>query len=692
MSHDGSDSTIQRFLNTTFSSVDDLGHIDHLISEIEQARSTLRQKAESHQEDKEDDAKVSQILDQLNKLVDTDDISGLDSLISRYGEIEMFLVVKGKMVEKLKLEEAKKAHKLYVELSGKLNNFELFDLADDSEKSDGDKLAKLKELYAEVAEFIKTNAGKKDLPDYSSFLNQKLSAIILENFKEMAEKSLKESLSDYDTEKKKFSTNEMKLMNTNFASLLELQSLDPIYADPHYPSTFWAMDCLCGRFKISFIYHFEGKSETNRLDKPEYALDYILGYLQKTLPLIRMLFDETFLCYHPKKSIDDAFITSLLASAREKFQHDRNLCLVNKKLLSHLISELQKFDRTLLEDFNYKPVGKIEKWSGLTYDLILSDSSVFDRWLNNEKEFVNSRYDEIINAKDAFIIDYDFVELGHTQPTKSAISMSNLLDGITSNYENLPLEYQLKFLSDVQLKLLNFYYTVLKQGVKALDSVARNDEVSFTERLCRIWCSAQYMVELMSRWGERLFFIELWNSINPDNDCQNTFFDSVIAGYRRDILDQLPKKLKQNEERRINKSMKDYFQNYISWRNVRSINSHPVELELPIHTLSNDLEFLRKTVSGSTFYAIKLYFSEVISEYFIKNFISCNTFNPLGAAQLRKHVDMFYESLQLTRDYEHYDRLCEMIDVFGSTDIDPQNFKILSEQEVDDLIRRRSRD
>lgn len=93
-------------------------------------------------------------------------------------------------------------------------------------------------------------------------------------------------------------------------------------------------------------------------------------------------------------------------------------------------------------------------------DLILSDEQIFTKWLDDEKRFVNHRYDEIMNSNDAFSIDYGFVEEGQTQPTKSAENLTNLFDGITLSYEDLPLKYQLKFLSDVQLKLLNFYYEI----------------------------------------------------------------------------------------------------------------------------------------------------------------------------------------------------------------------------------------
>ncbi|VEU21731.1 DEKNAAC102615 [Brettanomyces naardenensis] len=702
-----SDTVIQTFLNTTFSSLDDLRNVEKVISQIEQTRSTLREERTEEtngvaEDDKTVRSETDQLMEQLSKIVDSDDLMALDKLRSKYGELEVIEVVRDGIMERTELKRIQKLDDLYAELNDKLSDFELFDLADGSGKGDVEKLSKLKELHDEVENFAlqkKSNYDhevgaslqgewvtfKDELDEYTGSLNGRLSSIIAENFKEKLESTLKNDVEGFD--KKKFSAEETRKLNGDFQAVLELQLLDPINSNPGYPSTWWAMDCLCHSFQVRFVYHFEGNNETNRLDKPEFALEYILGFIQKTLPAVKLLFGNTFHRCSSAGTFDNCFITSVLSVAREKFKSDRNLCLPNEKLLSHLILELQKFDQRLKQDFSYRPI-KGKEWPGITYDLILSYSVVFDRWLNNEKEFVNHRYDEIINEKDAFVIDYGFVESGHTQPTKSAINMSNLLDGITANYANLPLEYQLKFLSDVQLKLLNFYFAVLKQGTKALDSLGKNDEISFIERLCRIWCSADYMIELMKNWGERLFFVELWNSINPDNECQNTFFDSVIGGYEKGILDQMPKRLKQYEERQLNRTMKEYFQSDMSWSNATSVNRDPSELELPIQALKGDLLYLQKTLSRFNFLEVKLYFSEVISTYFEKNFVRSNRFNEVGASQLRNHLDKFYESLGLIKDFKYYARLSEMIDLLEGRTVGEGSGR-LSREEISNLMRRK---
>lgn len=689
---------MEAFLNSNFTTVDDLRSIDDVTTKIKHDRSSLTDKPVDTYKDDEESA---QLLRQLSEIYGDCDFDQLDKLTSQYGQLSVFQAVREMMLEKVQLESLQKLYEVYLSTS---NDIKSFTLENDEEDICDEQLKQLQKLHDEVMDFADTDFWAKSLHTEKNLesrkfqdkvseklqlcsedLQQTLSSAIRDTCYPKYERVLLQSLASFD-KKDELSTEESKKIGTDFDRVLKIQLLDPIDHRVQYPSTIWAMDCVCQSFKIRFIYHFEGPRNTNKLGKPEYALEYTLGYIQKMAPLVKMTFSDSIDQYYPSKDACECFITSILAIIREKLKADCSKCVTNGELLSHLIVELQHFDKKLVDEYAYGQTWA-KKWAGLTYDIILVDDTVFNQWLDNEKEFVNRRYDEIVNADDAFKLEYGFVEKGRTQPTKSAVNMSNLLDGITKSYENLPLEYQLKFLSDVQLKLLNFYYNILLQGFNALDSVRRDDDVSYIERLCRVWCSADYMVELMSRWGEKPIYIELWNSINPDNACENTFFDSVNSGYRKGILDHIPSKLRKYVERQLNGTMKSYFACGIEWSAITKIDMHERELDAPIKALSSDLEFLQKTVSATNFRQAKMRLSEIICAYFERNFIWCNTFSKQGALQLGNHIDRFYDSLGLVKDYHHYKRLMEMIDVLSSSKSD---YVILSARDISDLSQRRS--
>lgn len=136
--------------------------------------------------------------------------------------------------------------------------------------------------------------------------------------------------------------------------------------------------------------------------------------------------------------------------------------------------------------------------------------------------------------------------------------------------------------------------------------------------------------------------------------------------------------------------MKEYFQNNTSWSNLEDVNSQCQELQIPIETLRKDLEFLRKCLFVAEFRSSKQIFSSVISTYFEKNFIWCNTFSKSGASQLKTHIDMFYDNLNITRDYKHYYRIIDMLNVLGSDTIEYSQHHVISRKDISDLKLRKA--
>ncbi|AWU78380.1 uncharacterized protein C5L36_0E04350 [Pichia kudriavzevii] len=463
--------------------------------------------------------------------------------------------------------------------------------------------------------------------------------------------------------------------------------------------TFWAIDAILTHFSKQFVFHFQGEGETNRLDKPEFALNYVLLYLRNKLSLAKSVFAHSFATVVAHYggihgSFSTWFIKSILRLLTNKFGLEVNNLVLhsNHHLLSHLVLELKKFDWALKNEFNYIPHAG-EEWNGLTNDLILCHTKVWNVWLQSEKDFVNGRFDEIINMDDAWQLDYDIVENGYTKPTKSSINLVNLLKSITFNYQSLPLKFQLKFLSEVQLKLLNFYFDTLKKGYYALKHIktVQVDGVSTLERICRVWCSSNYIIETLDKWGDELIFIELWQSLNNrEDDFKSTFFDSVINGYRLEIVNKIPKLITNYFDVQFNRIMKDYFQENADWINVMG-NSLSVStsvssaLDFIVATLAKDLQFLQRTVSTQTYEAWKLLVSERLANYIERNIIMANTFSIDGALKLQSHVEQIYHSLNLPRCYLSHGKLMASIEVLkGNHPSYP-----LNEMTVSMLVNRR---
>ncbi|KAG7827294.1 hypothetical protein KL920_004548 [Ogataea angusta] len=683
---------LKSFLNQNFTSIDDLASVDQVIKHIEDGR--LRLKEQTNPEGGQNRwALAGSLIQQLESIVDQDDIAAIDVLIQKYGKIELLTSAKQELSKKLVLKNIKTLYDRYLDLTDKLNDFELLELP---KLEVDDAIGRLEKLRMEVKAYEETETDGPSVAashtEYIDLLRAKFQSVVGGELRERLASEFEALIRDWDNEQKT-KTNDIASMRKTFGQLARLQSICNLRDQT---DAFWALDCLASNFKVKFVYHFEGSSETNRLNKPEYALNYLQAYLKRSVPAVEKLFGSTFRRYFPNKSIKKNFIISLLKPVKEKFDREMGAVSKHEGLLSHLILELQKFDQNLSKTYNFTPA-EPEYTRLLTSSLILSNEDVFNLWLNNEKNFVNHRYEEIISKKDAFTIDKDFVENGKTKPTRSAINLKSLLEGISNNYAMLPTKFQVKFLSEVQLRLLNLYFANLKQGFNALDTIIHgkiNDEVSVLERICRIWCSSKYIIETMATWGESIVFLELWSSINGNSRLETTFFDSVIKGYNKELMMQLPRKIHAYFERELNKTMKSYFISHSSWATMSENEPGPSrELDVALAALKNDLTYLRTVVSYSDFLKIQLILSDAITSYFERNVIYCNKFSVGGALQLEADYNEFYQSLGLLRDNAHFGKTQEIISVLKCTSVSEAYslpFSWLKQYQVNELVSRKN--
>lgn len=675
---------LQELVNNTFPTIESLHLVDTIITQLTDPQIPTQPLSllSSTPTSSASAAKFLSTLKQLANDATPTSLEAVDTLINHYGTIPVITYTREIIVQKLELLLEKQKRSGFVEVLDKINDFEIFDVNNLSDSlSYGNKVDMIGKVSAlsEAIEKFKLEYNEESL---SNQLSDKLDNIVSSKLKVFYIVSLTKTLKNWE---RNVSLNAI----TEFKLLLHLQTLSK-----QPPETIWALDCLLHGFKIKFEYHFQGKNETNRLEKPEFALSYATGYLQVSLPEAKSAFSAVFAETIQNTAIMGSFstwfITSLLAVIRQKFTKEIAYLVetYNLDLLSHHIEEIKKFDQCVKFKFAYVPI-KGAEWDGLTKDIVLDNNDVWNNWLQNEKKFVNTRFEEITGMENAFEIDYEIVASGHTKPTKSAVNLQNLIENITASYKSLPLKFQLKFLSEVQLKLLNFYFDTLKNGVQALKNIksVKIDGVSTLERICRIWCSAKYMIEKMSSWSNETIFIELWASLTSENN-NSTFFESVISGYQRDILDKIPKLLNTYFERQLNINLKEYFQENSTWTQTEIL---PISSTLSylIQSFNYDIAYFKKTVSHATFSALKLTVSNMIASYFEKHIALSNNFTNCGVDKLANDVEYVFSSLQLVKSYESYARLQTIMHVLKHGDVGDQAHESIDSSMVSMLQMRR---
>jgi uncharacterized protein YecA (UPF0149 family) len=159
------------------------------------------------------------------------------------------------------------------------------------------------------------------------------------------------------------------------------------------PLVLLPLEVMTRPLAMRFKYHFDGQKATNRLDRPEFFMDHILGllntyeeffaiYLQ---PVLVRHFQGTAMALNPVY-IDStsALITALLPMLREKIISVLPQISKQPQLFSHFMHELMRFDASLKDDWGYDAGRSGEEWKGLTWEVLVKNDW-FGKWLEVEK-------------------------------------------------------------------------------------------------------------------------------------------------------------------------------------------------------------------------------------------------------------------------------------------------------------------
>ncbi|KAF9426401.1 hypothetical protein BGZ94_006580 [Podila epigama] len=479
------------------------------------------------------------------------------------------------------------------------------------------------------------------------------------------------------------------------------------------------MEHLVAPLILRFKYHFEGKRPTNRLDKPEWYLSHVLGLIKDHTPLlqtyIQTIVQET---EYKEYDVKNDFIRLLLGAVERKIRLSVPAMLESPEILSHAIHETILFDKTLRDGELYMPPGQTSEWQG-TVQVYLGHREWLKTWLKVEKDFAVARYNQIMEAVDAWKPAYeDMGEKSYIIPSKSAEKVMDLLEIVTQRYHPLPVLEHRTFLLDIQLDILIAYHRHIRglvdqyesltySFVRVMPGAATDEELNTMgtaglKSLYQWLASTEYISSTLKEWGEDVFFLELYKEIsertktvkNPmhlDDDMSDveiapvskgqdgsgTIFDESIRGF-----DQLSKRIQDlmvsNVTNDVFGAMKPYL-SLRSWpqiefsapeRNGPSSPTSPTEhgpsidddvspeLYQPLSLLGHSFEYLARTLPTKHFMGLYRQISFEMQEFMWSKVILKNQFSELGGQQFARDVriGLFGAGRRWVKKPENYHR------------------------------------
>ena len=361
------------------------------------------------------------------------------------------------------------------------------------------------------------------------------------------------------------------------------------------------------------------------------------------------------------------------------------------QLLSHLIHELMSFDVSLRDEWNYDGGNPIEGWKGLTWEFLVK-KDWFGRWLEVEKNFALSRYQNIIDTPKSGEIDYDSVDPGATKPTYAAIRVNDLLETITDRYKPLKsFSQKLRFLIDIQITIFDRFHTRFHDSLEAylartssiartVQGVSRETQAELQglgglERLCRIYGSAEYLEKKMRDWSDDVFFLDLWDELQDrarrstgknlagpmtvedvaertsstvgSEEDSGALFDETAGAYRRlrvrtegIIQDMLIYSLRE--------SLRPYGR-INPWSSLAAESSSSLsltaELDATVQQLNDYLSFLSKVLAQAPLRRTVRQVELAIQAFLWDHVLMRYTFSASGIAQFQRDVEVIWETM-----------------------------------------------
>ncbi|KAF5846985.1 hypothetical protein GGP41_003280 [Bipolaris sorokiniana] len=462
------------------------------------------------------------------------------------------------------------------------------------------------------------------------------------------------------------------------------------------PPVLFPMEVLVQPLEMRFRYHFEGDKPTNRIDRPEYFLSHITTLLNDysgfvndhVQPVLLRHFRGTDLALNPVY-IDamSAFITALLPMLRTKIGSLLPKVAGQPQFLSHLIHEVMNFDTDLRDTWGYDAGHGVEGWRGLSWEFLVQ-GDWFGRWLQVEKDFALSRYQNIVEAPDFGDLDYESVDPKATKPTKGAIRVNDLLETITDRYRPLTsFSQKLTFLIDIQIAIfdklherlqsnLEAYLTMTTSLSRAMGGITKEEQekllgVEGLERLCKTFGSADYLERAMRDWSDDVFFLDIWEElqdrarsptsnigtmtvadvagrtskkVESDDMEAGSLFDETASWYAR-LRDRSEKIIIDTLNSNVREALRAY-RHINPWATLGGPSasgsaaepSPTAELDPLLVYLRTTLAFLSRALASAPLRRITRAMLTTISMVFWENVLSRSRFSTQGATQL--HADV----------------------------------------------------
>lgn len=385
-----------------------------------------------------------------------------------------------------------------------------------------------------------------------------------------------------------------------------------------------------------FVFHFcRPDKETSRPDKPEWCFTQVLAWIRDHHQFVEEWVQPVMDNLSIKLSAQTELIRGLVQLVAGKLHAELPTLQWDDLLFSHAVDETLSLARELRDTYAYKEN---------TLLAVLTQASLFIRWLHLEKKLALEKMDALLSSETAWSL-LGPSDLDDLKVTESIDSFLSLLLAITERYSCLPQPgHRLQFL-ELQLELLDDWRVRLLQLLRE----EHPDPLKPKARFPAILNSINYLASVLREWESNTHFLNLQYFQSQLNASRETptekeleettgsVFDEsleLLERMKHDLLNNLCEAVLLDVKARSRPYRKD------KW----FVMSSPAELICATLTpsacpmfkvLSSHLHTLQQVLAVPLFIKAWRQIASSVSQFIYEEVILQNCFNEGGALQLQ---------------------------------------------------------
>ncbi|XP_063901999.1 RAD50-interacting protein 1-like isoform X2 [Zophobas morio] len=393
-----------------------------------------------------------------------------------------------------------------------------------------------------------------------------------------------------------------------------------------------------------FRFHFSGDHQTNRVDKPEWFMTFVVNILEKQRVFLNTALQSIFSDASAERVMSLAAAWLINECVKPKLKEELETYLSDLSLFRHAIAETLSFDQEL--------AGSLRPYEvPLCVDVFCEDLAVFEKWIQLEQEATMSFYERCWNKKNKF--DSNFEDLHEDGKVLDfASTFLSLLKSISERYLLLRNEERkLAFIKHVQMKILDRFLTDAEQilfGV-AKDNGARFSQIQEFETFCKLISSLTFIRRAIWDWSNDLVYIDLHEALKtlaprPPPSGAGSVFEGVVE------------KFEELEERGaqlvVDGVVETFCQDLEGYSRQRWVLVGPQGLALPVlseslsgpfSVLGQQLLSTRSILPAALFETVWIKVAGSISLELLRRVVLTNYFNPNGCQRFCNDMKVTFE-------------------------------------------------